>query len=166
MHPIEIENKILWEITVLNLNRKDEEIFKYDAVIVCNGHYSDPFIPNVRGSERFKGKQWHSHDYREPSSFAGKKVLLVGAGPSGVDIGAQIVALADKVKESAASNRVKRKERLLQVYLSHSNQLKVPPAQGIIQKPYLTELTKHSAIFQDGTEEAIDEVLYCTGMAI
>lgn len=151
---------------MLNVNRKQEETFQYDAVMVCNGHYSDPFIPNVTGNEKFRGKQWHSHDYREPSNFARKKVLLVGAGPSGVDIGAQIVAVADKVKKPAGPKNAKRKNCLLQVYLSHSNQLKTLPAEGIIQKPYLTELAEHSAIFEDGTEEAVDEILYCTGMVV
>lgn len=144
--------------------------------MVCNGHYSDPFIPNLRGREKFKGKQWHSHDYREPSSFARKKVLLVGAGPSGVDIGAQIVTVANQVKtEKKISKKTKllyqilkfdvfpRLKDLLQVYMSHNNNLKIPLAQGIIEKPYLIELTEYSAIFQDGTEVKIDEVLFCTG---
>lgn len=79
------------------MKTKEEQTNKYDAVMVCNGHYSDPFVPNLKGSEKFQGRQWHSHDYREPSSLTGKKVLLVGAGPSGVDIAAQVLSVAKKV---------------------------------------------------------------------
>lgn len=99
MSPFEIDNKLFWEITTVNVKTKDSCTAKYDAVIVCNGHYSDPFIPDVKGREKFCGKQWHSHDYREPSCFIGKKVLVVGAGPSGVDIAAQVAPVANKVTQ-------------------------------------------------------------------
>lgn len=92
----------------MDVKTKTEQTYTYHAVMVCNGHYSDPFIPSVTGQEKFRGKQWHSHDYREPSSFAGKNVLLVGAGPSGVDIGAQIVTVANQVSNLCV-NIVSRK---------------------------------------------------------
>lgn len=47
--------------------------------------------------------------------------------------------------------------------MSHGDELKTLPAEGILQKPYLIELRDNGAIFQDGTEEFIDEILYCTG---
>lgn len=97
VRPVETNSIVYWEIITVNLETKKEQSNKYDAVMVCNGHYSDPFIPNVKGKEKFHGKQWHSHDYREPSCFTGKKVLLVGAGSSGMDIAAQVTTVANKV---------------------------------------------------------------------
>lgn len=55
----------------------------FDAVMVCNGHYFEPSYPNLKGQSVFQGKQMHSHDYRVPDIFLDKKVLVIGAGPSG-----------------------------------------------------------------------------------
>lgn len=106
MRPVQIGKQTEWEITTTNVKTKEQETHKYNAVMICNGHYTVPFVPNLKGKEKFKGKQWHSHDYREPSTFAGKRVLVVGAGPSGTDIGAQIVTVADKVSENSQTDKV------------------------------------------------------------
>lgn len=50
-------------------DRIDTVIF--DAVLVCNGHYNTPSIPNYPGQKLFKGQQIHSHDYRCPQPFKG-----------------------------------------------------------------------------------------------
>ena len=47
--------------------------------------------------EHFKGTSSHSHNYREPSSFAGKKVVIVGASNSGEDIAQEVSTVADTV---------------------------------------------------------------------
>lgn len=86
-----------WNVTVADARTKRQETGTYDAVMVCNGHYRDPFTPRIEGQERFKGRQWHSHDYRSPEEFQGKKVLVLGAGPSGRDIAVQIATVAKKV---------------------------------------------------------------------
>ncbi|KXZ53330.1 hypothetical protein GPECTOR_7g1224 [Gonium pectorale] len=48
----------------------------YDAVVVCNGHYSEPRLPEVRGAfgspPAFPGQQLHSHNYRDPEQWRGK----------------------------------------------------------------------------------------------
>lgn len=89
-------------MTVTDAKIKTQETYVYDAVMVCNGHYKDPLLPNIKGQEKFKGRQWHSHDYRSPEEFKDKRVLLVGAGPSGTDIAVQIAAVAKKVTPNAA----------------------------------------------------------------
>jgi len=40
----------------------------------------------------------HSRDYRIPDDFIGRNVILVGRGPSGVDIALEIAETADMVK--------------------------------------------------------------------
>lgn len=94
VHPI---NARKWEVTVFDAKTKDESSYVYDAVMVCNGHYRDPKIPVISGEKRFKGGKRHSHDYRSPEAFAGKRVLLIGAGPSGTDISGQTASVASAV---------------------------------------------------------------------
>eukprot|EP00955_Chlamydomonas_euryale_P101499 365349-Chlamydomonas_euryale.AAC.2 len=52
---------------------------EFDAVVVCNGHYSEPKLPNVCGIDAFPGAQMHSHNYREPGAFR-DQVWACGAG--------------------------------------------------------------------------------------
>lgn len=66
----------------------------FDAVVVCNGHYSEPRIPSLSGVEHFNGERLHSHNYRTPDRFAGKRVALWGAAASGVDISREISSVA------------------------------------------------------------------------
>jgi cation diffusion facilitator CzcD-associated flavoprotein CzcO len=42
---------------------------QYDAVVVCNGHYSRPRLPQLPGQDCFPGLQMHSHNYRRPEAF-------------------------------------------------------------------------------------------------
>lgn len=69
----------------------------FDAVVVCNGHYSEPRRPPLRGSEAFPGRILHSHSYRDNAPYAGLTVVVIGASASGEDISREIALVADKV---------------------------------------------------------------------
>lgn len=56
----------------------------FAGVMIANGTLSTPNLPTFAGE--FAGEIVHSSDYRSPSQFDGKRVLVVGAGNSGCDI--------------------------------------------------------------------------------
>lgn len=87
-----------WLVKYEDVKNKNQEEDFYNAVIVCNGHYSDPFIPEIPGIDNFTGGYKHSHYYRSPEEYKNKKVLVIGAGPSGLDISQQISNVATKVR--------------------------------------------------------------------
>ena len=67
------------------------EAREYEALVVANGHHWDPRWPDYPGE--FNGYQVHSHNYRdpfEPFDFRGKRVLVVGAGNSAMDIASEL----------------------------------------------------------------------------
>jgi putative flavoprotein involved in K+ transport len=71
------------------------------AVVIATGQYRIPIPPHWPGVEIYKGQLLHSESYSKPSPFAGKRVLVVGAGNSGTEIatdvaenGAAFVALS------------------------------------------------------------------------
>ncbi|MFP4235639.1 MAG: flavin-containing monooxygenase [Nitriliruptoraceae bacterium] len=65
------------------------------AVLVANGHHGTPRrLPLADG---FDGHRFHAHEYREPSVFAGQRVLVVGVGNSGLDIACDAAPIADRV---------------------------------------------------------------------
>lgn len=55
-------------------------------------------MPKLKGDDNFKGKKLHSHDYRVPEEFEGLNVVVIGAGPSGLDIGLEITSHAKQVR--------------------------------------------------------------------
>lgn len=84
-------------MTIRNTRSREESSDVYDAVMICNGHYSYPFTPIIQGIDKFRGRVIHSHDYRDESSYTNKKVVILGAGPSGVDIANSISRVAKRV---------------------------------------------------------------------
>ncbi|WP_120631362.1 NAD(P)/FAD-dependent oxidoreductase [Ruegeria sp. EL01] len=55
-------------------------------LIVATGREKEPDMPVWPGIEDFGGKVIHAAYFEEPSSYNGKKVLVVGAGNSGSDV--------------------------------------------------------------------------------
>ena len=78
-----------WQVTT-----EGGEPTTYDAVLVSNGHHWDPKLPDFRG--RFDGRARHAHAYETPEGLAGKNVLVVGIGNSGVDIACEACRVATK----------------------------------------------------------------------
>jgi cation diffusion facilitator CzcD-associated flavoprotein CzcO len=54
-------------------------------VVIATGRDRHPFIPDWKGMKGFSGSIVHSADFGRASNYAGKKVLVVGAGNSGFD---------------------------------------------------------------------------------
>ena len=53
-------------------------------VVVATGYQHTPVVPQWPGT--FDGEVTHSSSYRNPTAHAGKKVLVVGSGSSGMEI--------------------------------------------------------------------------------
>lgn len=68
----------------------------FDAVMVCNGHYARPRNPEVP-ADGFEGQLMHAHNYRNPATFAGLRVMVVGAANSGTDLALEIGSVAREV---------------------------------------------------------------------
>lgn len=62
----------------------------YPAVISATGRFCQPCTPTFPGMEAFQGQILHACDYGGPEPFTGKRVMIVGNGPSGVDIAAEL----------------------------------------------------------------------------
>lgn len=78
-----------WEVTFDN----DTTHF-YKGVICATGITWHLNLPEIEGE--FEGEYMHSFQYKEPSIFQGKKVLVIGAGNSGCDIACDAAKNADK----------------------------------------------------------------------
>lgn len=83
-----------WDLVAQDLRSKQTTNHVYDAVVVANGHYTVPYVPDIKGianwNATYPGAIIHSKAYRKPEDFTGKKVLVVGNSASGLDIATQI----------------------------------------------------------------------------
>lgn len=65
-----------WQLELLDLKTGLSRTEVFDAVMVANGHYNDPFIPNIQGLAEFNhahpGIVSHSKFYRRPDQYRGK----------------------------------------------------------------------------------------------
>jgi len=145
VRPLRDQDK--WEVIVKNLKTVEyEEAQTFDAVLVCNGHFSEPSVPQLPGQRLYEGRQLHSHDYRTPDTFRGEQVLVVGAGPSGMDITQEIAQHASHVYWS-----------------THLKAPKQVAAPNVIHKPDVQELSRTGAVFVDGSAVELTSVVYATG---
>ncbi|KAH7234907.1 uncharacterized protein BKA55DRAFT_708864 [Fusarium redolens] len=71
----------------------------FDAVVVASGHYNVPWFPEVEGllefDRKFPGAIQHSKHFREASKYRGKRVIVVGASVSSIEIIHEILGVVD-----------------------------------------------------------------------
>ncbi|KAL1513029.1 hypothetical protein ABEB36_002513 [Hypothenemus hampei] len=137
-----------WQVTSVEKPTGKEHVNIYDSVIICNGHYNEPIIPNIPGQELFTGLIDHSHNYRDPAKFIGQRVLVMGAGPSGLDLTLHISSVA---KHVVLSHRV-------------SEPIKTQYPENVEIKPDVKRILDFNKVeFIDGTCCCFDTILFCTG---
>jgi NADPH-dependent glutamate synthase beta subunit-like oxidoreductase len=61
------------------------------AVVVATGYNRDPVMPDWPGRDAFAGELLHGSDYRNPESYRGRDVLVVGSGNTGAEIAVDLV---------------------------------------------------------------------------
>ncbi|CAH1101681.1 unnamed protein product [Psylliodes chrysocephalus] len=137
-----------WQLTYVFKPNKKSTTNIYDAVMICNGHYSDPVIPEVTNLQKFSGEILHSHSFRSPVPFADKRILTIGAGPSGLDVTLHLSKCAKQVYFSHHSTQAAKT-------IFPSNVQHKPDVKGILNEKTIE--------FVDGSSCDIDVILFCTG---
>ena len=85
-----------WEVEI-----EGGETGTYDVVIVASGHLSRP--RDLPEFTKFSGEYLHSHYYREPEPFAGKRVCVIGGANSAFDICSDVCVIAKETVMVARS---------------------------------------------------------------
>lgn len=127
----------------------------FNAVVVSNGAYWRPLLPDLTSLGQFTGRILHSHDYKEPTSFVGRRVLIVGMGVSGIEISAELLAAGAHVlcSSSRATAFLDSTTPRAQSLQSASVDLRSP----------VSHFTATGAVFADGSSAEVDDVIFCTG---
>jgi cation diffusion facilitator CzcD-associated flavoprotein CzcO len=68
--------------------------YRAKAVVSATGSFARPFVPEIKGLEKFGGKILHSSAYYSAEPFTDQEVLVVGEGNSGAQILAEVSEVA------------------------------------------------------------------------
>ncbi|XP_063387555.1 senecionine N-oxygenase-like [Cydia fagiglandana] len=135
-----------WEISYTKTDTKENATATCGFVILATGHLGKPKIPKFEGQDSFKGKIIHVQKYKDPEPFRNRRILLIGAGPSGLDL---------------ATHLTNQSARLV-----HSHHLKYNQpyfGENYVKKPDVKMFTSNGVVFEDDSFEEIDDVILCTG---
>lgn len=159
------------------------------AVIAATGSWTAPVVPSFGGIEAFSGTLMHSAQYDGPSAFAGKRVLVLGAGNSGAQIFADLVDranvgwvtkdppvfLPDDVDGQVLFDQATQRYHAIKegrtppplrslgdIVMVES--LRRVRARGLLTSRRLfTGVTSQGVTWPDGSKEAVDAIILATG---
>lgn len=160
-----------------------------DAVIAATGSWSNPVWPELAGRGTFRGRLIHSATYEGAEAYRDKRVLVIGAGNSGVQIFADLLDVArvtwcardeptflpDHVdgqylfEQGTARYKAIQEGRTPDAPRSLGDIVMVPPVRAARDAGRLTwspppqQLTPHGVQWPDGSEEPIDAIICATG---
>lgn len=167
----------------------DQGLFSARGIINATGTWENPYIPAYPGAETFLGQTLHTRDFTTAEAFAGKHVLIVGGGISAVQLLDQISQVTRTTwvtrspprwrdgpfDEEAGRRAVAMVEERVRAGLPPRSVvsvtgLPVTPAieamreRGVLDRnPMFSEITTTGVRWADGTELAVDVILWCTG---
>lgn len=169
--------------------RLADRTYDTDQVVVATGPFQVPFTPAIAADLRPDVVQMHSSDYRSPAGLPSGTVLVVGGGNTGYQIAAEL-SQAHRVHLAVGARQTPLPQRILGRdlfrYLEATGLMKAsvdsrlaqrlkdketligssPRAarrQGITMHPRATGAHDTSVTFADGSQIAVDAVVWATG---
>ncbi|WP_407835939.1 flavin-containing monooxygenase [Streptomyces sp. DSM 116496] len=159
------------------------------AVVAASGTFGHPHLPALPGMDRFEGTALHAADYRSPEQFTGRRVVVVGAGNSAVQIavelaGVSTVSLTSRQPARFAPQRILGRD--MHFWLVHfgvdaapiGRFLRTPPTQPVFDlgryrtairsgapdwRPLFNRLDGRKVTWSDGVTEEVDAIVPATG---
>ncbi|MEQ8811115.1 MAG: ArsO family NAD(P)H-dependent flavin-containing monooxygenase [Imperialibacter sp.] len=163
--------------------------YQSKAVVSATGSFANPWMPELPGRDKFKGKVFHSSAYKRPDPFKSQQVAIVGEGNSGAQILAEVSKMAqtfwvtskppkflpDEVDGrylfDAATQMYEAKKAGREFTLpSLEDVVMVPPVKearkrGVLERAYppIDHFTDLGIMLVNGQELLVDSVIFCTG---
>jgi putative flavoprotein involved in K+ transport len=169
-----------------------DRTYEADQVVVATGPFQVPFTPPIAADLGAQVVQLHSTQYRSPEDLPTGTVLVVGGGNTGYQISQELVqsrdvhlaigarqtplpqrilgrdlfrylqatGLMNKTVDSRLVQRLKDKETLI------GSSPRVARKLGIQMRPRATGASTATVTFADGSELAVDGVVWATGFRL
>jgi len=159
------------------------------GIVNATGTWESPYVPDVPGAERFRGRRLHTRDYRGADEFAGRHVVVVGAGISAIQLLDEVSRVttttwvtrrppefrAGPFDEQAGRAAVALVEARVRAGLPPRSVVSVTGlpltpaveamrARGVLERrPMFDEITEDGVRWADGSAQRADVILWCTG---
>ncbi|MCX0275083.1 NAD(P)/FAD-dependent oxidoreductase [Nocardia zapadnayensis] len=165
-------------------------VFTAPRVIAATGSFGSPVMPVLPGQDEFGGKVLHSSDYRSPDEYADRRVIVVGAGNSAVQIAAELAHHTDDVVLASRAPVKFVAQRLLgrdvhfwftvtgfdaaplarfvadpptQPVLDHGRYRAAVAAGKPQRRAMFTGFDAEGVVWPDGSRTSVDVVVFATG---
>ncbi|CAN8326337.1 unnamed protein product [Cochlearia groenlandica] len=80
------ETSGLWRVKTVSESTRTEVEYICRWLVVATGENAERVMPEIDGLSEFSGEVIHACDYKSGDKFAGKQVLVVGCGNSGMEV--------------------------------------------------------------------------------
>ncbi len=182
----------------VNSVKKQQDIFEVTTdngtyyakkLISATGSFVNPLLPALEGRERFKGKIFHSSEYKRPEPFKSQQVAIVGEGNSGAQILAEVSQIAQTFWVTSKPPRFLPDhvdgrflfDAATQMYeAKKAGKTFMPPSlgdivmvpsvreariRGVFERAYppIDHFTDLGIMLTNGKEILVDSVIFCTG---
>lgn len=167
----------------------DGENLTATMVIAATGGFGQPHRPALPGLDTFTGRIMHAGEYREPTVFAGQRIVVVGAGNSAIQIAVELAQTADVTLVTRKPIRYAPQRpfgRDVHFWLTVSGfdiapigaVVKQPPAAPVLdtgiyrdavrrdtpdRRPMFARADHDSVVWSDSGREHVDTILLATG---
>ncbi|WP_020530336.1 ArsO family NAD(P)H-dependent flavin-containing monooxygenase [Flexithrix dorotheae] len=180
-------NEVLKENNLFKLITNNGDYLS-KTVVSATGTARAPFIPSYNDMGIFSGSQFHSNAYQNTENLKNKKVLIVGGGNSGAQILAEVSKVATTkwvtlyppkflpedidgryLFHKANETYFNKTNKAVQQNISLGDIVQVESVRdGLARNIYkdhrpFTSFYNEGVIWQDGTKEPFDVVIWCTG---
>lgn len=159
------------------------------GLVNATGTWEKPYVPDVPGAARFRGRQLHTRDYRTADEFRGLHVVVVGAGISAIQLLDEVSRVttttwvtrrppefrAGPFDDEAGRAAVRLVEARVRAGLPPRSVVSVTGlpltpaveamrARGVLERqPMFDEITEDGVRWADGRALRADVILWCTG---
>ncbi|SCL72227.1 putative flavoprotein involved in K+ transport [Micromonospora citrea] len=159
------------------------------GLVAASGSFGNPYVPTLPGRRDYAGELRHVASYRRPEPYAGRRVVVVGAGNSAVQVAHELAArstvtLATRGPVRYLPQRVRGRDlhhwldvtgadrlprRLIAPLVRRPGVLddgtyRAAIAAGLLdRRDMFTAFTPEGVVWADGVVEPVDAVIFATG---
>lgn len=159
------------------------------GVVAATGSFGNPYLPTLPGQSEYTGDLRHVAQYHRPEAYDGKRVVVVGAGNSAVQVAYELtgrarVTLATREPVRFLPQRIRGRDLHHWLRVTGADRLPRPVITRLIRhaavldtgryhdaitsgelprREMFTRFTADSVVWSDGTTDAVDAVIFATG---
>ncbi|RKN50345.1 flavin-containing monooxygenase [Micromonospora endolithica] len=159
------------------------------GVVAASGSFANPYLLVLPGRDGYTGEVRHVAHYRRPEPYAGRRVVVVGAGNSAIQVAYELaphaqVTLATRAPVQFVPQRIRGRDlhhwlhvtgtdrlprSVLTRLIRHAAVLDTGAYRGAIscgqlaRREMFTTFTSDGVTWPDGTSEPVDAVIFATG---